>query len=446
MLKRKLYCKLKDWKVKSNGKTALLIKGARRVGKSYLVEAFGNSEYKSMIIIDFANVHESVIQTFESDKQDLDLFFSKLSLFYQTILYERESLIVFDEVQQYPRARQFIKYLVADGRYDYIETGSLLSINKNIKDIVIPSEEEHVEMYPMDFEEFLWAIGDEVTIPFLEKCYKERKPVGQAMHSTIMNRFRQYLLVGGMPQVVEEYQRSKNFAEVDRIKRNILNLYREDIAKFADENAGKVKAVFDAIPSQLSKTEKKYILSAASENARFHTYKDAFLWLKEAMIVNPCYNVLDPNVGFALSCDYTSQKIYVQDTGLLVTQAFYDNEFMDNDLYRALLFDKLSVNEGMIMENIVAQMLRTKGHQLYFYSKTDYANRSNMMEIDFLLTKNNKISPVEVKSASYRKHSSLDKFRGKFSRKVGESYILYSKDIMVRDDVIHLPLYMAMFL
>ena len=446
MLKRKLYYRLKEWKQNSNGKTALLIKGARRVGKSYLVKAFGKNEYKSMVMIDFANVHENVIQTFESDKQDLDLFFSKLSLLYQTTLYERESLIVFDEVQQYPKARQFIKYLVADGRYDYIETGSLLSIQKNIKDIVIPSEEEHIEMYPLDFEEFLWAIGDDVTIPFMTRCYEKLEPVGQAMHSTIMNRFRQYLLVGGMPQAVEEYQKSKNFAEVDRIKRSILNLYREDIAKFADEDASKVKAIFDAIPSQLSKVEKKFILAAADKNARFHTYIDALRWLKEAMIVNPCFNVLDPNIGFALSSDYSTRKIYVQDTGLLVTQAFYDNEFVDNDLYAALLFDKLNVNEGMIMENIVAQMLRTKGHQLYFYSKTDYENRSNMMEIDFLLTKNKKISPVEVKSASYRKHSSLDKFRKKFSKKVGESYILYSKDVMLRDGVIHLPLYMGMLL
>ena len=446
MLKRKLYGRLKDWKQKSNGKTALLVKGARRVGKSYLVEAFGNNEYKSMILIDFANVRESVIQIFESDKQDLDLFFSKLSLLYQTTLYERESLIVFDEVQQYPKARQFIKYLVADGRYDYIETGSLLSIQRNIRDIVIPSEEEHIEMYPMDFEEFLWAVGDEVTVPFLANCYQKLEPIGQAMHSTIMNRFRQYLLVGGMPQVVEEYRKSKDFAKVDRIKRSILNLYREDIVKFADKDANKVKAVFDAIPSQLSKIEKKFTLAAVDKNARFHTYKDALMWLKEAMIVNPCFNVLDPNIGFALTSDHTSRKIYLQDTGLLVTQAFYDNEFMDNALYTALLFDKLSVNEGMIMENIVAQMLKTKGHQLYFYSKTDTVNRSNMMEIDFLLTKNKKISPVEVKSASYRKHSSLDKFRRKFSKKVGESYILYSKDIMLRDGVIHLPLYMGMFL
>jgi predicted AAA+ superfamily ATPase len=446
MLKRKLYYRLLKWKNVSKGSTALLIKGARRVGKSYLCQQFGKQEYKSTLFIDFGNVTDEVIQVFESERQNLDLFFSKLSILYQTQLYERESLVVFDEVQQYPKARQMIKYLVADGRFDYIETGSLLSIKENVKDIIIPSEEEHIEMYPLDFEEFLWAMGDQVTIPFIFERFQKLEPLGQGIHTTVMNHFRQYLLVGGMPQVVTAYMENRDFAIADRTKRTILNLYRSDISRFANGYEGKVSAVFDTIPSQLSKTEKKFKLSSINKNARTKYYEDTFIWLKDAMIVNPCYNTTDPNIGLALSSDFSTQKIYMQDTGLLVTHAFWDNNFVDNQLYRALLFDKLSINEGMITENIVAQMLKTNGHQLYFYSRTDKGNPSNTMEIDFLLTRNNKMSPVEVKSASYRTHSSLDKFRQKYSRRIGESYILYSKDVMVRDNVVHLPLYMAMFL
>ena len=446
MLKRKIYDELLSWKEKSRGQTALLIDGARRVGKSFIAELFAKQEYKSCVIIDFGNAPQDILDLFMNESADLDLFFAKLSAFYSTVLYKRESLIVFDEVQQFPRARQLIKYLVADGRYDYLETGSLIRLKKNTENIIIPSEEEHIELFPMDFEEFLWALGDEATVPLIRKCFEEKKPLGQALHRKVMNDFRQYVLVGGMPQSVLAYIDGKNFAASDEVKRRILRLYREDVSKFAAGYEEKVYAVFDGIPAQLSRKEKKYKLSSLNKNARFRAYEDSFIWLNEAMVVNACFNATDPNVGLALSADYATQKCYMADTGLLVTHTFMDRPFTDNELYKAILFDKLDVNEGMIMENIVAQMLRRNGHKLYFYSRSDSSNRENHMEIDFLITENKKIAPIEVKSANYRSHSSLDKFRKRFSDKIGVSYILYPKDVMQKDGVWHLPLYMAMFL
>ena len=446
MLKRKIYEELLSWKKKSCGQTALLIEGARRVGKSFIAELFAKQEYKSYIIIDFGNAPQDILDLFINESADLDLFFAKLSAFYSIVLYRRESLIVFDEVQQFPRARQLIKYLVADGRYDYLETGSLIRLKKNTENIIIPSEEEHIELFPMDFEEFLWALGDEATVPLIRKCFETKKPLGQALHRKVMNDFRQYVLVGGMPQSVLAYIDGKNFAASDEVKRRILRLYRDDVSKFAAGYEEKVYAVFDGIPAQLSRKEKKYKLSSLNKNARFRSYEDSFIWLNEAMVVNACFNATDPNVGLALSADYTTQKCYMADTGLLVTHTFMDRSFTDNELYKAVLFDKLDVNEGMIMENIVAQMLRRNGHKLYFYSRSDNEKRENHMEIDFLIAENKKIAPIEVKSANYRFHSSLDKFRKRFSDKIGESYILYSKDVMQKDGIWHLPLYMTMFL
>ena len=424
----------------------MLIDGARRVGKSYIAKEFAQNEYESHIIIDFGNAPKDVLDLFESDSADLDLFFAKLVLFYGTPLTNRKSLIVFDEVQQFPRARQLIKYLVADGRYDYLETGSLIRLKKNVQNIIIPSEEDHIEMFPMDFEEFLWAMGDEVTIPFLRQAFEAKKPLGDAVHRKIMNSFRQYLLVGGMPQSVLAYQNGKDFGASDEAKRSILRLYREDVSKFAAGYEDKVYAVFDEIPGQLSKKEKKYKLSAIDKNARFRSYEDSFIWLNEAMVVNTCFNATDPDVGLALSADHATQKCYMADTGLLVTHTFMDGAYTDNELYRAILFDKLDINEGMIMENIVAQMLRFNGHRLYFYSRCDNEHRENHMEIDFLIAEGKKIAPIEVKSGNYRSHSSLDKFRKKFSDKIGNSYILYTKDMLKKDGILHLPIYMAMFL
>ena len=446
ILKRKIDDRLLEWKKESNGETAVLIDGARRVGKSYVCEQFAQNEYKSYILIDFGNVSNDILDLFTNDSSNLDLFFAKLSAYYSTSLHRRESLIIFDEVQQFPRARQLIKYLVADGRYDYLETGSLIRLKKNVQDIIIPSEEEHIEMFPMDFEEFLWAMGDEATVPLLRQCFESKTPLGQALHRKIMNDFRQYILVGGMPQAVLAYQKDKQFEDADRAKRRILQLYRDDVSKFAAGYEEKVFAVFDGIPGQLSKKEKKYTLSSISKSARFRNYEDSFLWLNEAMVVNTCFNATDPNVGLALSADNNTQKCYMADTGLLITQTFMDRPFTENELYKAILFDKLDINEGMIMENIVSQMLRRNGHKLYFYSRTDKEHRENHMEIDFLITEKKKIAPIEVKSGNYRSHSSLDKFRSKFSSKLGNAYILYTKDLMVKDNIIHLPIYMAMFL
>lgn len=443
MLKRKIYDELVIWKKDSNGSTALMIDGARRVGKSFIAEAFAKAEYRSYILIDFGKAPKDILDLFINDSSDLDLFFAKLSAFYSTVLYKRESLIIFDEVQQYPRARQLIKYLVADGRFDYLETGSLIRLKKNVQDIIIPSEEDHIEMFPLDFEEFLWAMGDEATYPLIRHCFETKKTLGAALHRKIMNDFRQYLLVGGMPQSVLAYMNGKDFEASDVAKRRILKLYRDDVVKFADGYEDKVFAVFDNIPGQLSKKEKKYKLSSLGKQARFRTFEDSFVWLNEAMVVNTCFNATDPHVGLALSSDNTTQKCYMADTGLLVTHTFKDKKFTDNELYKAILFDKLNINEGMLMENIVAQMLRHKRERLYFYSRSDSQKRENHMEIDFLITEGKKISPVEVKSGNYRSHSSLDKFRRHFSSVIGNSYVLYTKDVMIKDGIIHLPLYMA---
>lgn len=446
MLKRKIYDELLTWKRRSNGQTALLIDGARRVGKSFIVEQFARQEYESYILIDFGNAPPDILDLFIHESFDLDLFFAKLSAFYSTVLHKRGSLIIFDEVQQFPRARQLIKYLVADGRYDFVETGSLIRLKKNTENIIIPSEEEHKEMFPLDFEEFLWAMGDEATVPCIRQCFEKKIPLGQTLHRKVMNDFRQYMLVGGMPQSVLAYLNEKDFGACDETKRRILQLYREDVSKFAAGYEEKVYAVFDGIPGQLSKKEKKYKLSALNKGARFRTYEDSFIWLNEAMVVNTCFNATDPNVGLALSADHTTQKCYMADTGLLVTHTFMDTTFTDNELYKAILFDKLDINEGMLMENVVAQTLRQNGHKLYFYSRCDNTNRENHMEIDFLIPEKKKISPIEVKSGDYRSHSSLDKFRKKFSSKIGTPYILYPKDVMKKDGIWHLPLYMAMFL
>jgi predicted AAA+ superfamily ATPase len=446
ILKRKVYQELLDWKKKRHSASVLLLNGARRVGKSFICKMFGKNEYKSMIMIDFSNVPNVVRDIFQNDISDLDMFFAKLSAYYDIALYKRESLIVFDEVQLFPLARQLLKHLVSDGRYDYLETGSLISIKNNVKDILIPSEEEEIQMHPLDFEEFLWAMGNETTVPFLKQCFTQLKPLGQALHRRIMNDFRQYMLVGGMPQAVIAYVAGKNFEAADKEKKNIISLYRNDIAKYATGYKGKVTAVFDALPGQLSKKEKKYKLSSVIKGARLREYENAFMWLEDGMIANPCFNATEPGFGLALSLDHSTHKLYMADTGLLVTHTFGNRKYTDNTLYRAILLDKLNINEGMLMENIVAQMLRCNNHRLFFYSRSDSISRTGSMEIDFLISNGKKISPVEVKSSAYRAHSSLDKFMRKFASTIGEAFILYTKDVMVKDGIIHLPVYMTMFL
>lgn len=449
-MKRKIYQKLIEWK--NNGvKTAVLIDGARRVGKSYIVEKFAKENYKSYIIIDFNKVSNDVKDLFEYYLNDMDNLFLYLSNYFNVKLYERESLIIFDEVQLYPKARSAIKYLVEDGRYDYIETGSLMSIKKNVKDILIPSEEEHIEMYPMDFEEFLWAIGNNNLMNLIEKCYKEKRPLGQAMHRKVMDYFRQYMIVGGMPQAVEEYINTKDFNKVDKIKRNILNLYRQDIGKHAEGYNLKVESIFDEIPAQLQKHEKKFKLASISKEARFRDYEDAMFWLKDAMIMNPCYNSTEPNIGLKLNTDFMTLKCYMADTGLLISHSFDENGIMTEEIYKKILFDKLEFNEGMIMENMVAQMLTASGHKLYFYSNPSREDASSRMEIDFLIAKSkissrHNISPIEVKSGKNYTLSSIKKFINKYSEQLYIPYVLHTGDLKEEEGIIYLPLYMASLL
>ena len=446
LFKRKAYDKLKEWKRRSNGRTAVIVDGARRVGKTCLVEEFVRREYRTAIVVDFSKADEQIKATIRNRPGDLDALFNTLSLTYGVRLYPRESAIVFDEVQLYPLARQLIKHLVADGRYDYIETGSLISLKRNIKDILIPSEEEHIDMPPMDFEEFRWALGDEMSVPFAKECYDAMKPLGQGLHRQMMERYREYLLVGGMPQAVDAYLATKDFGAADDAKRGILRIYRDDIAKFAQGYEAKVRAIFDAIPEQLSRKEKRYKLSSITKDARFREYEDAFTWLNDARVANPCFNATEPSAGLALSREHTTQKLYMADTGLLVTHAYNDGRYTDNGLYREIFFGNAGANNGMIIENAAAQELRATGRILYFYSRVDRDRRKNEMEIDFLIRRDGRICPIEVKSAVYQRHASLDKFRAKFGDRLGQPYILYTKDVMEKDGIVHLPLYMAMFL
>ena len=450
-MRRKIYNKLLDWKKNSNGKTAILIDGARRVGKSYIVNEFAKENYKSCIIIDFNKVPDEVKKLFDYYLNDLDTLFLYLSNYFNVKLYNRESLIVLDEVQLYPKARAAIKYLVEDGRYDYIETGSLMSIKKNVKDILIPSEEQHIEMHPMDFEEFLWANGNENIMDLIKKCYEEKKPLGQVMHRKTMDYFRQYMIVGGMPQAVQEYLNSRDFNKVDQIKRNILDLYREDIGKHAEGYSLKVESIFDEIPAQLQKHEKKFKLSSLSKNARFRDYEDALFWLKDAMIINPCYNSTEPSIGLKLNTDFMTLKCYMADTGLLISHSFDENGIMTEEIYKKILFDKLEFNEGMIMENMVAQMLVASGHKLYFYSNSSRENVADRMEIDFLIAKSkisnrHNISPIEVKSSKNYTLSSLKKFINKYKEQLYIPYVIHTGDFKEENDIVYLPVYMTSLL
>lgn len=447
-MRRKIYTELLKWKEEEAGRTALLIDGARRVGKSYIVENFAKQEYKSYIIIDFNRVNQEVTELFENYLNDLDLFFMYLSNYYNVKLYERDTLIIFDEVQLFPRARAAIKYLVADGRYDYTETGSLMSIKKNVKDIVIPSEERHLRMYPLDFEEFLWALDNESLMDFIKVFFEKKKPLGAALHRKAMDYFRQYMIVGGMPQAVERYVETKDFERVDRVKRDILELYRADIVKHAQGYEMKVEQIFDDIPAQLQKHDKKFKLSSLKKEARFRDYEDAIFWLSDAMIVNVCYNSTAPNIGLKLNMDRVTMKCYMADTGLLISHAFDENGIVSEEIYKKLLFDKLEVNKGMIMENIVAQMLVASGHKLYFYNNPSRDDASLRMEIDFLIAKSkitskHNISPIEVKSGGKYTLTSLKKCREKYTEQLDTLYVLHKNDLKVEEGIVYLPLYMT---
>ena len=442
MFQRKIYSKLLEWKQESEGKTALLIEGARRIGKSTVVEDFAKKEYKSYILIDFSKASKEVRELFD-DVSDLDYIFLRLQLIYKTDLYERNSLIVFDEVQLCPMARQAIKHLVKDHRYDYVETGSLISIQKNIKDILIPSEERKISMFPMDFEEFLWATGDTITSKLLINVVEKKVPLGDAVHRKLMRDFRLYMLVGGMPQAVEMYIETNNFRKVDEVKRDILKLYEDDFRKI--DTSGRISMIFNGIPAQLNTNASRYQVSAILRGERADTILELIADMVDSKIVQIAYHANDPNVGLAYAKDIRKFKLFLADTGLLTTLIFKDKDFTENIIYEKLLSDKLSVNLGYIYENVVAQILAANGHTLYYYTFLNNKTRHNY-EIDFVLSKKNKICPIEVKSSGYNMHKSLDAFSEKYSERILEKYLVYTKDLKKDKDVLMLPVYLLPFL
>ena len=462
IMKRKIYQQLLDWKEKRNGEVALLVEGARRIGKSYIVEEFAKNEYKSYSLIDFNKAPQIVRDWFDLYLEDLDTLFLYLSQHYKVRLHERNSLIILDEIQLCPRARAAIKFLVADRRYDYIETGSLVSIKKKgggrrlsisggpPQGIVLPSEERSIQMYPMDFEEYLWATGNVMLMDLIRKMYAERKPMGQVFHRQAMDAFRLYMIVGGMPQAVKKYVETKDFDAVDAAKRDVLTIYRNDIFNYAGEIADKVVSIFDQIPPQLSKHEKKFRLSALKPGAKYRDWDDAFFWLKDARVVNICYNSTEPNIGLKMNEDRTTLKCYMNDTGLLISHAFDEKGIVSSEIYQKLLFGKLEVNEGMLIENIVAQMLTASGNKLFFYSKSS-EEAEERMEIDFLLQKDkvtsrHNIRPIEVKSGKNYTLSSLKKCMNKFEEYMTTPTILHAADYKVEDGITYLPLYMTLLL
>lgn len=448
MFRRKIYDKLLDWKNNCKGTKALLIEGARRIGKSTVVEEFGKNEYKSYILIDFNKVSRVVIEAFETLAGKLDDFFMVLSSEYNTQLHKRESLIIFDEVQKYPHARELIKYFVADGRYDYIETGSLISIKENVKDITIPSEERKIRMYPMDFEEFCWALGNEQILEVIRSCFDKKEGLPNGLHNSAMLLFRQYLLVGGMPKSIDVFvSRSKDFGASDVEKRDILYLYREDIRKIDKKYQAKVQTTFDQIPAFLSKHEKRIILSRLDPNAKADNYEESFFWLADSMICNECFNCSDPNVGLAMNEDRTFIKCYMGDTGLLVSHAFSENDITETNLYRNILFDKLSINEGMLYENAIMQMLTANGHRPYFYTHYNEDKHRNDIEIDFLITEGGKVRekiiPIEVKSSSKFSTVSLERFMSKFRNRITSAYVIHPKNLLLKNGIVCIPPYMT---
>lgn len=447
-MKRKIYNRLLEWKERDKGSSALLIEGARRIGKSYIAEEFARNEYESYMIIDFSTVPKDIFDSFELYAHDVDQLLLRLQLFKGITLTPRKSLIIFDEIQFCPKARASIKQLVADGRFDYIETGSLISIKKNVQDILIPSEEECIEMYPMDFEEFLWAKDNEVLMPFIRAQFEKKEPLGDMLHRQAMDYFRQYMIVGGMPQAVAKYIETNDLNEVDRIKRRIITLYRNDIQKYENNADSKVKAIFDEIPGQLQRHEKRFTLSALKNNARMRDYSNAFFWLEDSKIVNCCYNSTAPNIGLRLNEDRTTLKCYIGDTGLLISMAFDEHGEDIQNLYRKLIFGKLEVNEGMLVENVVAQMLKSAGHKLFFFSQNDNDDAGNRMEIDFLISKSkitsrHNICPIEVKSGDRYTFTSLRKCMDKYANYVSNPYLIHDKDLRIENGITFIPIYMT---
>lgn len=442
VFERKIYQKMLQWKKESEGKTALLIKGARRVGKSTIAKEFAKKEYSSYILIDFSIATKEVHELFE-DLSDLNYLFLRLQLIYHVNLEKRKSVIIFDEVQKEPLARQAIKHLVKDGRYDYIETGSLLSIKRNVKDILIPSEETRIEMTPMDYEEFRWALGDKATIPMLRSAFDNKISLGDDVNRRLLRDFRLYMLVGGMPQAVNEYLDTNNLSKVDRVKRSILELYQDDFRKI--DPTGRASLLFSAIPSELTKNASRYQVSSVLPNTKPDRILGIVGDMKDSLTVNIAYHANDPSAGLSMHEDISRYKMFIMDTGLFVTLAFMDRDFTENIIYEKLLSDKLDADLGYLYENMVAQMLYSNGNRLFYYTFPKEKSTHNY-EIDFLLARGNKVCPIEVKSSGYKTHASMDAFSGKFSGKIGQKYLIYTKDLRKDGDILCLPIYMTMFL
>ena len=423
-----LYCNIKKWNIELD----------TLVGKSTIVKQFARNEYRSHIIIDFAKASSEEKGLF-NDISDLDYFFTRLKLLKGVSLYERESVIVFDEVQQFPVARQAIKYLVEDGRYDYIETGSLISIHKNVDNIVIPSEEEAISMFPMDYEEFRWALGDNDTITLLREMLEKKKPLGDDVNRRMLRDFRLYMLVGGMPQAVDKYIETLDLMKVDKVKRGIIRIYEQDFHKL--DKSDKAKAIFKAIPSELYKNATRYQMTTVVGKMNGDTVRGLVEMIEDSRTVNIAYHSNDPNVGMELTSDKSSYKMYICDTGLFVTLAFWDKKFTENIIYQKLLNDKLDANLGYVYENAVAQALASSGNKLFYYTWLDANNHA--YEVDFLLSRGPKLWPLEVKSAGYNTHKSLDEFCKKFSGRISNRFLVYTKDLRKDHDTIMIPIYMV---
>ena len=451
LFKRKIYDKFLAWKDETKGKKALLVEGARRIGKSTIVEEFAKNEYKSYIIIDFAKASQDIKSYFQQHLNDLDTFYMLLSVQYGVKLYPRESIIIFDEVQMFPKAREAIKYLVADGRYDFIETGSLISIKENVKDIVLPSEERHIKMYPLDFEEFCWALGEEALVSYIRRCFEEKTSLERYIHDKAMLIFKEYMLVGGMPQSIVAYiENQKDFEKADLEKRDILELYRSDIMKIDARYRSKVLAIFDQIPGLLSRHEKRVVFNRIVENSTAEQYEETFFWLSDSMIVNECRRANDPAVGLSLSESDTYLKCYMGDTGLLLSHAFDENELLEEEVYKQILNDKLGLNEGMLYENVIAQMLAANNHRLFFYTHYNEEKKRNDIEIDFIISNNSKTKykmyPIEVKSGARYSIKSLQKFNEKYKDRIGGAYIIHPRNLTIKEDIICIPPYMTICL
>ncbi len=449
IFKRKVYDKLLKWKNLSAGSSAALLEGARRIGKTTIVEEFAKNVYDDYMILDFARENDAVRRNFLENMDDLDTFFRNLFLLKGKELKGDNCVLIFDEIQLFPAARQAIKYLVADGRYEYIETGSLISIRKNVQNILIPSEEYRIKMYPMDFEEYLWAIGDTVTFPVLQEAFNKKKPLGDSIHRKIMKNFRTYMAVGGMPQAVDAFVDGKTFSQIDFIKRNILDLYEEDLTKYDTENKSRASVVYRTIPEQLENKNSHFRFSLVDKNARYQNYVDAVSFIAESMIGNECINVTKPEVALELFADRSNFKLYMGDTGLLVTRIMQNRDETDEDLYRALIIDRLGINQGMILENVVAQMLKAAGHELFFHEymyTPENSEKEKKYEIDFLTVRKKKICPIEVKSSNYMSHKSFDYLIKKYQLKMEERYIIYTKDLKYQDGIMYIPAYMTMLI